>query len=199
MGIKVRLINARVAFAQQLFQAEAFEEGKTPKFGADFLLTPGSQVVKVVDGKAVPTTMEAVMQEVANEAWKGKGAQMLASLEASKKCFRNGDLRVTRAGDPYEGYEGIWYVSAKNKRRPTIVDRDGKTPLTEADGRPYSGSYVVAVIEVYAITDPAKKGVHAALMGVQFSKDGDAFSGGGVASPDEFEDLGVPAGEPELV
>lgn len=201
MGIKVRLGNVRLGFAQQLFVASAVEEGQTEKFGCDSLLVAGSTVHKqvTVDGAAkwVATTMKEVLLEVANEAMKGKGAAWMEALENSKKCYRDGDKRVTKAGDAYEGYEGIFYVAAKNKVRPLIIDQN-KAPLTQADGKPYSGCYANVTIEVYAITDPKRKGVHAALKGVQFVKDGDAFGGGAPASPDDFETVDAGADADDL-
>ena len=47
-----------------------------------------------------------------------------------KYFFRDGDTKLTAAGDISEGFEGNMYVAAKNKSRPLIIDRD-KTPLTE--------------------------------------------------------------------
>lgn len=195
--MKVRLENVRLAFAHQLFTASAMEEGQTLKYGVDSILEAGSVVKKFVPegdspkvGKWVSTTMAAVILEVANEAMKGKGEAWLKTLENSKKCHRNGDLRVNKSGDVYDGYEDHWYVTAKNKVRPTILNRD-KSPIEEKDGVIYSGCYANVTIDVYAMTDPKKKGVHAALKGVQFVKDGDAFGGGAPASPDDFDDLGV--------
>lgn len=204
MGITVRLKNVRLAFAHQLFTPSAFEEGQIKKFGCDAILVPGSGVEKKtgVDeaGRATwaPTTMEAVLLEVANEVTKGKGATWLAGLENSKKCYRNGDLRTTPGGDVYDGYEGCWYVTAKNKARPTLLD-ERKRPLTEADGKPYSGCYATVTVDVYPMTEAKKKGVHGALKGVQFLRDGDAFGGGGVASPDDFEDVTEGADASDLV
>lgn len=206
MGIKVRLQNVRLAFAQQLFVPSSVEEGKDPKYGCDSLLVPGHTVVKaVVEGsgenaktKWVTSDMKSILLEVANDAMKGKGQAWLDALENSKRCYRDGSLRVTKSGDQYEGYEGIWYVAAKNKARPLIVDVN-KTPLTQADGKPYSGCYANVLIEVYAITDPKRKGVHASIKGVQFVKDGDAFGGGAPASPDEFDELSDGAAAADLV
>lgn len=203
--MKVRLENVRLGFAHQLFTPSALEENQVPKFGCDSLLVPGSVVKKFVPdaanpntGKWVVTTMPDVLAEVANDAMKGKGKVWLESLENSKKCYRNGDLRVSKSGDVYEGYEGNFYVTAKNKARPLLIDRD-KSPLTEADGKPYSGCYANVTIDVYAMTDPKKKGVHASIKGVQFVKDGDAFGGGGgTAKPDDFDDLGVEEEEESL-
>ena len=188
--MKIYISDARTSFANGLFTASAMEDGQTPKFGADFILEPGvSTVFKVVDGKKVPTTMDAIMLEVANDTWKGKGKAMLDALEASKKCYRNGNTRLKKDGEPYAGYEGNMYVTAKNKSRPTVLNRD-KSALTEEDGVIYSGCYVHASIEIYGMSDPKRKGVHATLGGVMFSKDGEAFGGGAPASASDFDDIG---------
>lgn len=188
--MEMKITNARISFAHGLFKATAMEEGQTPKFGADFILQEGAQAYKKVDDKWVECSVKDAMLAVANEAWKGKGADMLGDLlEASKKCYRNGDKRRNKAGDVYEGYEGCWYVTAKNATRPTVVDRN-RNPVGENDGVIYSGCYVNVIFDLYAVTDPKRKGVFAGLRGVQFAKDGDAFAGGGVAKADAFDDLG---------
>jgi hypothetical protein len=74
-----------------------------------------------------------------------------------------------------------------------------KTPLTEADGKPYAGCYVNASIELWAQDNNYGKRVNASLGGVQFARDGDAFAGGGAASEDEFDDLTAGANADELV
>lgn len=184
----VFLQNARLSFPD-LWEAKAMEANQTPRFGADFIIGDDTKVLAVGnDGGKSETTMAKVLLAVANETWKSKGDKMLKALEPSKKCLRDGDARTTKEGDAYEGYEGRYYVTAKNKTRPTIIDRD-RTPLTAEDGKPYSGCYVNAKIDVYGLADPKRKGVHAALLGVQFAKDGDAFGGGQVASADDFDEL----------
>lgn len=193
MAVKLFVENARIAFAKGLFVAEAMEEGQTKKFGADFLLHEGSKVFKVteVDGvkTRTPVKVSEAMIEVANEVWKGKGKEMLAALEGSKKCYRDGNLRMTKAGEVYAGFEGLKYISAKNQTRPTVINKD-RTPVAEADGVIYSGCYVNVSLEIYGMSDPKKKGVHASLKGVQFFADGESFGGGGAAaSVDEFDDL----------
>lgn len=187
--MEVKITNARISFAHGLFKATAMEEGQTPKFGADFILQDGAKVFKKTDAGWVEAPIKDIMLAVANEAWKGKGAEMLGDLEASKKCYRNGDKRRNKAGDTYEGYEGCWYVTAKNATRPTVVDRN-RNPVQESDGVVYSGCYVNVIFDLYAVTDPKRKGVFAGLKGVQFAKDGDAFAGGSVAKADAFDDLG---------
>ena len=66
-----------------------------------------------------------------------------------------------------------------------------KTPLVAENGKPYSGCFVNASLELWAQDNNYGKRVNATLMGVQFYKDGDSFSGGGVASEDDFDDLSI--------
>ena len=185
--MKLHLNNVRVSFANGLYKASAMEAGQQEKFGADFILQPDSVVLRVnPDGSKTKTTLKDAELAVANDAWKGNGAKILATLEASKKAIRDGDKRVNKAGDVYEGYEGNQYVTAKSPTRPMLVDQQ-RQPITEADGTIYSGCYVNAIIELYANTQPTKKGVFAGLKGVQFVRDGDAFGGGAPAAADEFD------------
>lgn len=187
--MKLKITNCRVAFAHGLFKATAMEEGQQPKFGADFILGPEAKVFEVLaDKKAVPTDMKKALLAVANETWKGKGAEMLEDLEASKKCYRNGNRRVNKSGDIYDGYEGHWYVTAKSPVRPGLFGAEGQ-PVTEEDGVIYSGCYVDVIFDLYGNAQPKKKGVFAGLTGVKFRADGDAFGGGRVATADDFEDI----------
>lgn len=189
----VFLQNARLSFPD-LWEPSAIQGGK-PKFGGDFILQDDTQVLVVKeDGKKVKGTLDKVMEAVAKDQWKDKGMKVLDGLEASKKCYRDGDLKTNAAEEVYEGYEGRMYITAKNATRPTILDRN-KSPLTESDGRPYSGCYVNAKIDVYAMPKGEKKGIFASLLGLQFVKDGDSFSGGAVASVDDFDEVEEEAGE----
>ena len=192
--MKVQMQNARIAFAQGLFKATALQEGQTKKFGASFIIEKGKTKIFMVnpDGKKVATTMENVLEAVAEETWPGVGKKMLNALESNKKCYREGSKHVDKAGDIYAGFEGNMYVSAKNTRRPALFDRD-LTPLTEESGKPYSGCYGTVNIEVYGLKDATKKGIHASLSGVQFTADGESLGGGGsVATETDFEPIAAP-------
>jgi hypothetical protein len=114
--------------------------------------------------------------------WGAKAEQVLASISSDKRCLRDGDAKKH-----LEGYEGMYYLNAKNARRPTVYDRD-KSPILEDNGRVYAGCYVNVKLSIYAMKHP-KGGcmVNPSLAGVQFSKDGDAFSGGAAASADDFD------------
>lgn len=181
--MKITLANVRGAFLD-LFEAKTFQGEGEAMYSASFLFPPEHPANAAV---------EAAIEAVAKDKW---GAKADAVLKASRakdlNCLHDGDAK-----SDYAGFEGNMYVSTRSKTRPLVLDRD-KSPLTAADGRPYPGCYVNAVIELWAQDNAFGKRVNAQLKGVQFLRDGDAFSGGAPATPDDFEDLGVPDEDEEL-
>lgn len=173
MGKKIQLKNVRLSFAD-IWTARAFEEGAEPKYGATFLVEKGSENDKAI---------QAAIKEVAKEAWGAKADSNLAKIKGNpnKEGYRDGDTQ------DYDGYANNNFIRASGKVRPTIVNKN-RSPLTEADGVIYSGCYVNAIIDIYAY-DSKGVGISAGLKGIQFVKDGEAFSGGGVASADDFDDI----------
>lgn len=171
---KIMLKNVRLAFPV-LFTQQAFRGGE-PSFSGSFLFDKEHPAFK---------EMQAGMREVAEAKWGAKGVEVLKAIVAKDNaCLHNGDTK-----SEYEGYAGNFFVSARNKTRPKVFDIN-VAPLTPADGKPYSGCYVNALVEIWA-QDSKDYGrrINASLLGVQFFADGDAFSGGGTASEDDFEDL----------
>ncbi len=63
--------------------------------------------------------------------------------------------------------------------------------MAEEDGVIYAGCYVNASIEIWAQDNQYGKAIRATLRGVQFFRDGDAFTANNVAAADEFDDLSV--------
>lgn len=169
------LKNVRLAFPD-LFVPTAFEDGQEKKYGATFLIPKGS---------AQEQEVRDAIEQIAADQWKAKAKTVLASIEnnPNKFCFRDGDIQ------DYDGYAGHMSLTARNKKRPTVKDRDTST-LTADDERPYAGCYVNASVEIWAQDNQYGKGMRASLRGVQFVRDGDAFTAGTVARDDEFEDLG---------
>ena len=172
----IQLKNVRLAFPQ-LFKAETVNGEGEPAFSALFLLAPDDLQVAVIN---------ASIDRVANAKWGAKAAAVLKQMRATDKvALHDGDLKAN-----YAGFEGMLYVSSRATVRPLVIDRD-KSPLTEQDGKPYAGCYVNASVNLWAQDNAFGKRVNASLRGVQFSKDGEAFSGGGAADAEEFDDLGT--------
>ena len=173
--MKCILKTVRLSFPD-LFKASSVN-GSEPRFAANFLIEPDSENAQVV---------KDTIAQVAKDKWGAKAEAELKKLSASDRtCLHDGDLK------DYDGYEGKLYISASNAVRPLVLDRDAKTHLDSSDGRPYAGCYVNALIDVWAQDNNFGKRINASLRGVQFVKDGDAFSGGGAATEDEFADLAV--------
>lgn len=188
----IRMDGVRLSFPV-IWNPEAMKQGDKPACSAHFIMAPDSAAAK---------TVKAALSEVANAAWGDQGPTMLQQLiQQDRVCLHKGDSKTGQDGTVLEGYEGNLYVSARSAVRPTVVDQQ-KQPLTEADGKPYAGCYVNAVVAIWAQTGGQYgKRLNAQLQGVQFAGDGDAFGGGKAASPDAFENLegefgAGPAGDP---
>lgn len=171
--MKIKLTNVRLSFPH-LFEPTAFKPGDIPKYKATLLIEQGSPQAKVIDD---------AIKAVAQAKWGVKGDSVIKSIRGNpnKFCYQDGNTKE------YDGYEGMMALTAGNKVRPLVIDRD-KSPLTSADGRPYAGCYVNATVEFFAY-DNSGNGISASLGGVQFCRDGDAFTGGAAATPDEFDDI----------
>jgi hypothetical protein len=176
----VQLQKVRIAFMDALFESKAFEANGPKRFGATFIIEPDSANAKKLND---------AVAEVAELKWKAKAKATLDELKRKEKCAYGERDKVGTSGEPYQGFEGKYFITAYNKTRPTVID-GRKQPLTAADGKPYGGCYVNAIVDVWAQDGEFGKRVNATLTGVQFHSDGDAFGGGAPASPDQFPDLG---------
>ncbi len=90
-----------------------------------------------------------------------KADSVLKTLRSTLKiCLHDGDEKAE-----YEGYSGNKFVFASNKARPRIVDQDNMI-LVQADGCPYAGYYVNAVIDIWAQDNKFGKRINASLSGI---------------------------------
>ncbi|QTP33511.1 hypothetical protein B7759_02105 [Burkholderia glumae] len=192
----VQLKVARLSFPD-LFEAVQFE-GQGPFSYRAAFLQPEDQPVflQQADKSWKQTTMAKVIEAVAADAWKSKAPAILKTLEGNpqKYCWYDGNSKS------YDGYEDNFVLSAsrgQDKGRPVVIDAD-KTPLSEKDGKPYAGCYVNATVEVWAQDNKFGKGIRATLRGVQFVKDGDAFSAGTPVDENEFDAVAPAETEDDL-
>lgn len=150
-----------------------------PKFGGNFIFDEDSPAYKAAMGE---------FMRVAEAKFGSNYKAFIAEMGKTQKCLRRGDANLDKDGVVRNGFAGKMFLVAKNPARPTIVDKD-KSPLTEADGRIYSGCKLNISVDIYA-TDKVGQGkrVDATLLAVQFAGDGEAF-GRSVGSADDFEDI----------
>lgn len=173
---KLMLSGVRLAFAN-LFKPTSVESGGELSYSCSLLLPPDHKQVKEIN---------AAIEAVGVEKWGAKWPTVKKEIMAKDR----GPLHDGETKASYAGFEGMLFISARTKvsARPTVIDRD-KTPLTEEDGRVYSGCYVNASIELWAQDNSFGKRINAQIRGVQFVRDGDAFGGGSPASSDEFDEV----------
>lgn len=175
----VKLRNVRIAFAN-IFTARKVNESDPgePSFSASFLMDKNTD-----EGKANIEAVKAAM----NAAFKKQWSDNPPKLKPNQVCLRDGD------DESYAGFAGNMYVSARTRRRPTVVDRD-RTPLTESDDKIYSGCIVNAVLRVWPQDNNFGKRINCSLEAVQYVAPGERFGAKSVDVTSEFEDLTGNAG-----
>lgn len=205
--MKVKLTNVRLAFPH-LWEPTQFKGQGPASYKATFLF-PADHTFdcKVhVDGpdskgtnvKGAKKAVQQAIKAVAEETWKDKAQQVLDSIKGNpnKFCFQDGNTKSN-----YDGFEDSLYISASrrsDKKAPEIVGLDGQ-PITQSQGIIYGGCYVNGIINFWAQDNDFGKGIRADLLGVQFYREGDAFSAGNTTvSSTDFEDLSDGADAPDL-
>lgn len=91
----------------------------------------------------------------------------------------------------YDGYEaGGLFCNASNTRRPAIVDRSGKHPITDEE-EVYAGMWAICALRLYAYSAQGNRGIGIGLQHVQKIMDDEKLSGG--ANPEaDFAPIDVP-------
>jgi len=179
-SMQVKLKNVRLAFGDGLWEAKTVQGEGKPAFSCSFLLTPDHpQLEEIRDA----------MKAVAKEKWGAKAQEVYGLLSKQDRlALHDGDNKAN-----YDGYPGNFFISARNAARPTVVNKD-RSALTQSDGVVYSGCYVNAIVDFWAMDNKYGKRLCCSLSGVQFYADGDSFSGATMATADDFDDLGADAG-----
>jgi hypothetical protein len=180
------LKSVRVAFVK-IFHAEEFKPGDgKPRYSITPLVEPGSE-----NDKAIRAAIDAEGKATYGEKW----AKIHATMQGQKNqyCYLSGDTK------DYDGFAGMMALACHRRAadgRPIVIDRD-KSPLTEEDGRPYSGCYCNVKVSIYC-QKGENPGVRASFSVVQFARDGEAFSGS-KPSTDGFDDISAGADAEALV
>lgn len=183
---QVTLKNVRCSFFRG-WKPTASVEGGRLTYKSNFLMDPTKP-----NGKVNIKALEAAIEAVGREKWKEKWPAIKKGIKEDRMCFRDGDSFVgSDSGEVYDGYEGMMALTGSNQSRFTIVDRD-RSPLSEDDGRPYSGCYVNAVVRIYAINSKEKggNGIFATIEAVQYYGKGEAFGATAMSAEEAFDDLG---------
>lgn len=183
MATRIMLKNVVMAFPA-LAEPQSFGEGE-PAYGAKFPITPNSEHQKAI---------EAAILAEAKEAWKDKADSVLKMLvEDGKLAFTKKVYRSKKTGEPYQGFDGTHYLSARNaKTQPSVYNQYGEevTGKGEIERQAFSGAVVNASVEIWAQDNKWGRRINCSLRGVMLTGEGENFGGGSSpASADEFASL----------
>ncbi len=160
-------------FSKYVPEGAANEAGKY----AATILIPKTETETVA---ALNAAIEAAKRNAVSATWKGKEPKNLDI------CLRDGD---EKEGDTPE-FDGCWYINAKSKTRPNIVDRN-LTPITDEE-EIYSGVWAIVSIGFYGYDQNGARGIAAGLNNVMKFKDDTPF-GGRVSAETDFAGIDIPS------
>lgn len=153
-------------------------EGAKPKFGCALLMDPASQ-----EAKAICATVDAT----ARAEFGAKGERVIAGMKAKGKYpLKDGNLK-----DNLAGYAGCMFINANSGVKiPCYTPDRRKMNDEEIRDMMYAGAVVNAIVVFYKYSHKTGgDGVGIGLKGLQFVKDGDRLSSGGVAKGEDFPEL----------
>lgn len=158
-------------------------DGAKPKYGCALLMDKDSQEAKAIDASIVAT---------AKEAFGAKGDKVVAGMKAKGKFpLKDGNLKEELAG-----YAGRLFINANSGIVIPCYNRD-RSKMNEQEIRElmYAGATVNAIVSFYKYSHKTGgDGVGIGLKGLQFVKDGDRLSGGGVAKGEDFPEIEAAGG-----
>lgn len=180
-NFQIKLERVRLSYPK-IWHAEAFRGGRRGSSEGTGEKSFSATALIDKDNKAHQELYEMIRDTI-DDAMDDKWGKNKPRLKPDKYCLQDGDAE----DDPADGYAGHWFLRARNKSRPKIMDVDGVTPLVEDDGRPYGGCIVNMWVRIWAQDNDYGTRVNATLEAIQFIKDGEAF-GAAPISDDEFKD-----------
>ena len=136
-------------------------------------------ILGLLDKKTHKEIKDIIVERINELLKENKGAK----VAADKKFIKNGD----DAGK--EECEGMWTVSAREERRPSVRDAEG-TSLSPEEAKEicYAGSYVDILIRPWFQDNKFGKRVNAGLVAVKFRKDGEPFGEGRVDDSEAWDE-----------
>ena len=164
------VVEGTLAFAKQIFEAEAFEAGGTEYYGTQLLIDRGSESEKVL-----LATIDTV-----------RSAAKLGRVKADRLCVGDGD------DTDYDSHKGKTVMRATRvaqKGRPITAD-NLLNPCVKEDNLLYSGARARLKVSIWAQDNKWGKRVNAELLAVQFIAHGEQIGGGQAPSLEGMEPVG---------
>lgn len=179
----ILLSNVRISFPHIAEPQRKQQEDGTEKasYNCEFILPP--------DNPGWVLFHQAVAK-MALDKW-GQNANNVINLcnqDRKKRCYGQGTEKVNgKTFQPYDGYAGMFYITAGSTRQPQIIGPDGNQidpnntmAVQQMARKLYGGCYVNAAVKPWLQENKHGRGVRCDLVAVQFYADGEAFGEGNV-------------------
>lgn len=169
-----KVVTGLVRFSYcNIFRSRAFKEGQDAEYSVCLLIPKDDKKTLAKIKAAVDEAVEAGI----SSKWGGKQPKNL------HLPLRDGDEE--RADEAPE-YEGMFFLNAKSKEKPGIVDRD-RNEILDPD-EVYSGCWGRASINFYPYDRNGNRGVGVGLNNIQKIKDGEHLGAARASAEDDFDD-----------
>ena len=176
----IMISNARLSFPN-LIEPKGFQGGPAT-YNGDLILAPHDSGFQ---------EFMKVVGQLAQEKWKEHAGAVLQMIQNDRKlrCFGSGAEKIDKKTfKPYDGYDGMVYISAINKTRPqffnaqgAVIDPTNSMALQQEARKMYGGCRVNAAIKPWLQDNQFGRGVRCELVAIQFAKDDTPF---GESTPD---------------
>lgn len=189
--MKLYLNDLRCAF-EQIYTPGVFPGAAAdavPAHSLTLIVPPKHAAVKILDDAFLKLATDDKKWGNGDEAKARKIIE--ACLKDRKKSSWQKEAYANDDGSVYDGFEDAFYARLRNETPPKIVDQLRRDVGKGAAGAPYGGCDVNVVADAWLQTNSFGKGLRLKLLGVQFVRVGDAFTGGAKATEDDFQDLSV--------
>lgn len=151
--------NVRTSFLR-VFQPEFNDLKEKDEFSVDLLIPKDTDM----------SEFNALIADLKLRKWKN------ADHAVKQAVLKDGDNKKSKAGDPYEDYKGMVYITPWNTDRPDVID-GLKAEITEASEF-QSGDFCNCFIQCYAYDKKGNTGIAYSLETIQKSSEGARMSGG---------------------
>lgn len=168
---RLRVGPARLSYTH-VFKPYVSEGSAEGKYQTNILIS--KEDTKTIE--AVNAAIEAAIAEGVTKRWKGNKPKKL------DLPLRDGDEKENGG----EAYADMYFLNAKTKNKPQIVDKHGALITDEEEL--YSGVWAIVTISFYAYDVNGNKGIACALDNLMKYKDDTKFGGGASAATD-FADI----------
>ncbi len=181
MAVSVKLKVGEVRFSYlHVFEPYKAKDSDREDYTAT-LLIPKSNIALVA---SVRKAIQEAYENAVTEKWGGKRpAKYFDPLQDGDEPKDDGEPRG-------EAYEGHYFLHAKSRNQPGIVDRNLQPILSEEEF--FSGCYGYASISFSGFNhESGKKGISCFLNNLLMTREGEPLGGARISAANDFADLGL--------